>query len=102
LADGCLDRVFLLTDGAMAARRLQIAQGKLEERLFQLPPLPWVLNPNGAGDTVTAGLAHYLLSGLPVDEAFRRALAMGSASCLQLEPAAYSDQDYERIQREIL
>ncbi len=101
LAGDSSHRVFLLTDGAELARLLHRVQGRIEERHFHLPHLDHVLNPIGAGDTVTAGLAHYLLSGFPADEAFRRALALGSASCLQLEPAAYKDEDSENILRGI-
>jgi fructose-1-phosphate kinase PfkB-like protein len=89
--------VFLLTDGANAARILQVSRGRIEEHCFLLPGLDGIINPIGAGDTVTAGVAHHLLAGMSLAEAFRHALAMGSASCLQLRPAEYSEADYERI-----
>jgi sugar/nucleoside kinase (ribokinase family) len=56
-----------------------------------------VANPIGAGDTVTAGVLHHLLEGLPPAEAFRRGLALGSASCLKFQPADYADGDYARL-----
>jgi tagatose 6-phosphate kinase len=96
-----MNSLFLLTDGANAARMLKVSSGLVEERRFFLPALARVLNPIGAGDAVTAGLAHFLLAGLPTVEAFRHALAMGSASCLQLEPAQYDEADYERILNQI-
>jgi fructose-1-phosphate kinase PfkB-like protein len=96
-----LNSLFLLTDGANAARMLKVSSGLVEERRFFLPTLARVLNPIGAGDAVTAGLAHFLLTGLPTVDAFRHALAMGSASCLQLEPARYDESDYERILSQI-
>ncbi len=64
---------------------------------YQPPPLPNFLNPIGAGDTVTAGLAHHLLQGLTIEESYRHALAMGSASCLHSNPAEYRDVDYQEI-----
>jgi tagatose 6-phosphate kinase len=64
---------------------------------FSLPKLTGNLNPIGAGDTVTAGLTHFMLNGFDVIESFRRGLAMGSASCLNLMPAEFSDFDFQRL-----
>lgn len=61
------------------------------------PRLDAVVNPIGAGDTVTAGLVHHLTQGCAAPEAFRRALAMGSASCLNRLPAEYAEADYLRL-----
>jgi fructose-1-phosphate kinase PfkB-like protein len=83
--------VFLVTDGPGVAEVLRA--GKSQCR-FQLPRLAAVRNPIGAGDTVTAGVAHFLLEGFDAEEAFRRGLAMGSASCLVLEPAAFDAEAY--------
>lgn len=88
---GAGEALFLITSGGGEASMLR--SGNTLARL--LPPrLSDVLNPIGAGDTVTAGLAHFLLQGLKASEAFRRGLAMGSASCLHPLPAEFTDDDY--------
>ena len=71
-------------------------------RPIPLPParpagLGQIANPIGAGDTVTAGVLHFLLAGLSAAEAFRHGLAMGSASCIKILPAEYSEGDYQRL-----
>lgn len=85
---------FLLTAGAGEACVLR--SGRSEARI-RPARLGQVANAIGAGDTVTAGLTHFLLAGEPPVEAFRRALAMGSASCLKFPPAEYADGDYQRL-----
>lgn len=85
---------FLVTAGAGEACVLR--SGKIEARL-RPPRMGQVANPIGAGDTVTAGLTHFLLEGLAPSEAFRHALAMGSASCLKFAPADYAEGDYRRL-----
>jgi fructose-1-phosphate kinase PfkB-like protein len=85
---------FLLTAGGGEACVLR--SGRVEARI-RPPGLGQVANAIGAGDTVTAGLTHFLLGGEPPVEAFRRALAMGSASCLKFPPAEYSEGDYQRL-----
>jgi fructose-1-phosphate kinase PfkB-like protein len=84
--------VVFVTDGPRAARMLWVQNGQKNERFFRLPDLSGVRNPIGAGDTVTAYLAHALLAGLPAREAFREALAAGSASCLTLCPGDYDEE----------
>ena len=98
-----LDRVpaILLTDGPRAARLRVVEDGKMKEYHFHLPQLENLKNPIGAGDTVTASVAHFFLSGMSLPEAFRQALAVGSASCLTLVPGEYRDEDRERILEEI-
>jgi len=91
----------LLTDGPRAASLLADEEGKRQEWRFHLPRLENLQNPIGAGDTVTAAFAHYFLSGTPLSEAFRQALAVGSASCLTLIPGEYRDEDRRRILEEI-
>jgi tagatose 6-phosphate kinase len=101
--EGRLDRVpaILLTDGPRAARLLADEEGKRQERMFHLPRLENLQNPIGAGDTVSAAFAHFFLSSTPVPEAFRQALAVGSASCLTLVPGEYREEDRRRILEEI-
>lgn len=86
--------LFLVTAGAGEACMLR--SGVTEARI-RPPGLGQVANAIGAGDTVTAGVTHFLLAGLSPVEAFRRALAMGSASCLKFGPAEYSEGDYQRL-----
>lgn len=88
----------LVTDGPRAARLLEDAG---RETQYQLPALTHVRNPIGAGDTVTAWLTHELLRGKPVSEAFREALAAGSASCLTLMPGEYDEARRQEIVKEI-
>jgi fructose-1-phosphate kinase PfkB-like protein len=90
--------LFAITAGPGEARMLR---GKQILGSFKPPCLAGAINPIGAGDTVTAGLTHHLIQGLPAPEAFRRALAMGSASCLNRFPAEFSEQDYLRLLPEV-
>jgi fructose-1-phosphate kinase PfkB-like protein len=86
--------LFLVTDGA---REAAVIRGG--RTLFRIPmaALDKVVNPIGAGDTVSAGTLHFLLEGLSPEEAFRRGLALGSASCLRLEIAGFAWEDYEAL-----
>lgn len=93
-AGGVGEALFLLTAGSGEACVLR--QDKAEARILPAS-LGSVANPIGAGDTVTAGLIHFLLEGLPIAEAFRRGLAMGSASCIKFQPAEYAEGDYQRL-----
>lgn len=86
--------LFLVTDGAGDAS--VIRDGRILSRISPAP-LEKALNPIGAGDTVSAGVLHYLLQGLGPAEAFRRGLAMGTASCLRLEPADFRWEDFEAL-----
>lgn len=87
---------FLVTDGAGDAEVLQAGRA-----LYRISParLDRARNPIGAGDTVSAGTLHFLLEGLEPAEAFRRGLAMGTASCLDLEPAQFAWEAYEDLLR---
>jgi fructose-1-phosphate kinase PfkB-like protein len=86
--------LFLVTDGAGEASVIRD-----REVLGRIPVtrLERVRNPIGAGDTVSAGTLHFLLEGLEPAEAFRRGLAMGSASCLNLEPAQFAWEEFESL-----
>lgn len=88
------DVLFLVTDGG---REATVIRGGRTVHRLDVPRLERILNPIGAGDTVSAGTLHHLLEGAAPQEAFRRALAMGSASCLHLEPAQFSMETYERL-----
>ena len=86
--------LFLVTDGAGEAA--VIRSGKTLGRI-SMARLEGIRNPIGAGDTVSAGTLHFLLEGLAPEEAFRRGLAMGSASCLKLEPAQFAWEEFEAL-----
>lgn len=83
----------LITQGSEGAQ-LQI--GDKPQWHFQ-PPAIDVMNPIGAGDTVTAGLVHHLLAGRDAKTAARHALAMGTASCLELLPAHFEMENAESL-----
>lgn len=85
---------FLVTAGGGHAD-VQVS-GRVEARLTP-PRVSGALNPIGAGDTVTAGVTHHLLSGLGLVDAFRHGLAMGTASCLHRLPAEFAEADYLRL-----
>ncbi len=91
--------LFAITAGPGEARMLR---GLEILGRFKPPVLEGAINPIGAGDTVTAGLVHHLLQGLAAPESFRRALAMGSASCLNRFPAEYSEAEYLRLIPEVV
>jgi tagatose 6-phosphate kinase len=52
-------------------------------------------NPTGAGDAVSAGLAHALVQGLGWDERLRHAVALGTASAAAPAAGEFSIADYE-------
>lgn len=56
---------------------------------YSIPKLKKVINPIGAGDTVSAVLLSEYLSGTPIHEAFKIALGAGSASCLTHQNAVF-------------
>jgi fructose-1-phosphate kinase PfkB-like protein len=86
--------LFLVTSGGGEA---SVLRGGASLARISPPLLPVVVNPIGAGDTVTAAVVHHLLAGQGPVEAFRRALALGSASCLHRLPAEYRDEDAEGL-----
>ncbi|HKP96138.1 MAG TPA: PfkB family carbohydrate kinase [Fibrobacteria bacterium] len=88
------DALFLVTSGGGEA--LVLRGGATLARLAP-PRLASVANSIGAGDAVTAGVVHHLLSGLDAAEAFRHGLAMGSASCLERLPAEFQDAEFRRL-----
>ncbi|MFA6567710.1 MAG: PfkB family carbohydrate kinase [Victivallales bacterium] len=64
---------------------------------FSLPRTPKIINPIGAGDTVSAVLFCELLKRTQPHEAFRLALGAGTASCLNLLPAEFKVVDARKI-----
>lgn len=93
-AESLGEALFLVTAGSGDATVWK--SGSVQARL-RPPGVSGPLNPIGAGDTVTAGVVHGLLQGRDASEAFRHALAMGTASCLERLPAEYSQEEYERL-----
>lgn len=69
--------------------------------VFKIPKLKKILNPIGAGDTVSAVFfAEYLAGKLP-HEAFRMGLAAASASCLHQEAAVFDIETALKIRENI-
>ena len=54
-------------------------------------------NATGAGDAVTAGLAHGLALGRPWDERLRHAVALGTATAMALVAGEFSPADYATL-----
>ncbi|MFB3904653.1 MAG: 1-phosphofructokinase family hexose kinase [Acidobacteriota bacterium] len=98
---GVTHPLILVTDGPRTARLFDRRTGSMQETWYRLPALSGVRNPIGAGDTVTAWLTHELLRGKPVTDAFRQALAAGSASCLTLLPGEYDEGKRQEIAAQI-
>ncbi|OGV57705.1 MAG: hypothetical protein A2X45_19375 [Lentisphaerae bacterium GWF2_50_93] len=57
---------------------------------YKIPACGKVLNPIGAGDTVSAVLLTELVRGTSPAEAFRKALGAGTASCFNIKSADFS------------
>jgi len=94
--------VFLITDGSRPAKLLEEREGKIVETNFTLPTLHGVRNQIGAGDMTTGAFAHFVLHGLSASDAFKEALAAGSASCLSLVPGDFKEEDRQEIAKGIL
>ena len=56
-----------------------------------------IVNPIGAGDTVSAVLLAAILHDVPMHDAFATALAAGTASCLRVKGSSFRVKDVERI-----
>lgn len=94
-------KILAITDGPKSAH-LFLRNEPLSKRqrvshyVYSIPKLKKVLNPIGAGDTVSAVLLSEYIKGSPVHEAFKTALAAGSASCMNLNNA---DFDLDIVQK---
>ena len=66
-----------------------------------VPPGEVAGNPTGAGDAVTAGLAHGLLLGRPWPERLRHAVALGTAAVASPVAGEFSLADYARMLTEV-
>jgi tagatose 6-phosphate kinase len=62
-----------------------------------VPPGEVFSNPTGAGDAVTAGLAHGLVQGQPWPERLRHAAALGTAAAAAPVAGEFSAGDYQRV-----
>ncbi len=91
---------YLVTDGPADAFIASGDSGAVNVT-FKLPSIGPILNPIGAGDTVTAGFVHHALQGDAIEEAFRHGLAMGSASCLSELPAHFDDRRLAELHAQI-
>lgn len=85
----------LITDGAQPA--LVAPRGEAPVACA-VPRLEGVVNPIGAGDTVTAMLADGLLRGLDARAASAQALAAAAASCLHVLPAVWDEAEAARVE----
>ncbi len=85
----------LITDGARPAF---VKPRGAASAYCAVPRLDDVVNPIGAGDTVTAMLADGLLRGLDARAAAARALAAAAASCLNELPAEWDEADAVRLE----
>ncbi|NMA42592.1 MAG: hypothetical protein GX946_04335 [Oligosphaeraceae bacterium] len=89
-----------MTDGAGAARLFSPEQ----TWELQVPRLPRIVSPIGAGDCAAAILTWRLSQKAPearMPEYFAEALACASASCLTDEPSLFDPQQAEKILTEI-
>lgn len=94
----------LITDGprpAIVGLPDAGSESGVETEACFVPPLDKVVNPIGAGDTVTAVLADGLLSGLAPRAAVSKALAAAAASCLDVLPAVWDPEVAERLETQI-
>ena len=73
-------KILAITDGSN--KSYLFTEDKCEE--FPISFLSNVVNPIGAGDTVSAVLFAEYLKGTPINKAFRKALDAGSESCRHL------------------
>jgi len=91
----------LVTDGPKPARVILPTRSAFESAFCHVPRLASIVNPIGAGDTVTAMLADGILRGLEPRTAVARALSAAAASCLNVLPAVWNPEDQERLEREV-
>eukprot|EP01127_Copromyxa_protea_P017418 TRINITY_DN5300_c0_g2_i2.p1 TRINITY_DN5300_c0_g2~~TRINITY_DN5300_c0_g2_i2.p1 ORF type:complete len:343 (-),score=65.23 TRINITY_DN5300_c0_g2_i2:8-1036(-) len=68
---------------------------------YSIPVLENVVNPIGAGDTVSAVMTAHVMEGMPIHEAFRHGLAAASASCLELTGAKFSLENLHALLSQI-
>ncbi len=88
----------LVTDGGEPATVRFEEDGRWRDLRCVVPPLDTIVNPIGAGDTVTALLADGLLGGLSPRTAIAGALAAAAASCLEVLPAVWDPQVAARLE----
>lgn len=87
-------KILAVTDGPKSAH-LFLLNSPSNKKLgfahyeYTIPKLKKVINPIGAGDTVSAVLLAEYIAKKPIHEAFKSALAAGSASCLTKENAVF-------------
>jgi len=112
LADTCQVKIESDDDIILAARSL-VARGAQWALITQGPRTSWLVssqelwrcqpsviqavNPIGAGDSTTAGVAYALRQGWPMPEAVRFGLACGTADALTLVPGDVKCEDVQRL-----
>jgi fructose-1-phosphate kinase PfkB-like protein len=95
------DPALLITDGAAPATVRLPKTETVRSIRCHVPKLDAIVNPIGAGDTVTAMLADGLLRGLDARAAIASALAAAAASCLNRLPAVWDEADAARLEPQI-
>jgi tagatose 6-phosphate kinase len=92
--------VVAVTDGAGKAYLAERNGSALFH--FAIPKLADVVNPLGAGDTVSAVMFSEYLSGHGARDAFAAGLAAGSASCLRIKVADYDPEVARKLRNAIV
>ncbi len=93
----------LLTNGGYDAEaRLWDSKDQKRKYRYHLNTAKPIVNPIGAGDAVTGGFVHYLVSGMEAKKAFAHALSIGTASCMETLSGRFSEEFAERIFRGIV
>ncbi|MBF0431065.1 MAG: hypothetical protein HQK83_07290 [Fibrobacteria bacterium] len=90
-------KLFLITNGPSSARFNQLTGDDWEQADIPVPEIENVQNPIGAGDVVTGAFVHFSLCGLSAKDAFQKAIAAGTASCLSPVPAEFEMCDMENL-----
>jgi len=87
-------KIIAITDGPKTAhlfakKHSPDSSQKYTHYEYVIPKLENVINPIGAGDTVSAVLLTEYIAGVSIQDAFKTALAAGSASCLTKQNALF-------------
>ena len=95
-------RVLGITDGPRNAHLLVRNEPSTDDKSFShyilsVPRLEKVVNPIGAGDTVSAVLLCSLMKGIETIESFKIALGAGCASCMNEGNAVFSMAEAKKI-----
>lgn len=95
-------KIIAITDGPNSAhlflrKDTDTKKAKVTHYQYSIPQMKRIINPIGAGDTVSAILLSEYIAGTPLHEAFKLALAAGSASCLTHQNAVFDAKFAKRL-----